>query len=199
MKNTGHRLSNLSPSHTRRWEDNVLFFSPLDMVTTSFLLIQRDFKPIDIKSAYVAPVKPKEEKRHRATQKLDDCTMNKHFFKRWEPQPPIRYGDFHESHTYVPPLSKFEGTTTTGDTYLGEPAPVPPCFFPKEQLGVTGGKVDFNTVYKSSFNQPNKIKGLTRHQATQLLHELRQRKEAMATGHFASNGIRAQWMWHVIS
>lgn len=54
--------------------------------------------------------------------------------------------------------------------------PIPKSYKPEERPVNQDGKHDFNTMYRSTFQQPMVAKKLTRKQAELLLTELRRRK-----------------------
>jgi hypothetical protein len=143
------------------------------------LFIQADYQAIDVRQAYIPPAKPPAERRARPQEKMESCSTTRHFYQKWEVPPPVRYGDFHESHSYVPSMAKFEGSAMTASTFKGQSAPIPPRILPKDQLHTGEGGFDFNTMYKSSFKQPNVLQNLTKAQARLLLEELKQRKAAL--------------------
>ena len=151
-----------------------------------------DYRPIDTKTAYVAPAKPTQSIKPNTVPKFDDRTMNKFFFKKWDVEPRPRHGDFHEAHTYVPPVDKFQPTTTTGDTFVSKKADVPQSYKPEQVAVKQEGEQDFNTMYKMTFKQPNPLKNLNKQQAALLLKELRQRKE-LACGGPQQAPVAAKW------
>ena len=116
----------------------------------------------------------------KSSEKLDDLTMNKHFFKKYDVKPRERHGDFHENHSYIPPREKFSGMTTTQETFRKPRDPEVPASFKPEQKAIdAGGSLDFRTVYGTCFTKPSVARQLSRKQQIQLYKELRRRKKAL--------------------
>ena len=140
-------------------------------------ILQIDYRPINIEEVYRPPIQGPQSARDKNLPKLDDYTINKHFFKRWQVEPRVRHGDFHENHSYVPPQSKFDSITTTGDTFtVPQGGIIPASFKPEHKRIVTEGSQDFNTMYRSYYTQPSKATQLTKKQQAQLYRELMKRK-----------------------
>ena len=144
--------------------------------TPTVVCFQLDYKPIEVKNVFVAPAKPPQNSKISNEAKFDDGTMNKDFFKKWDVEPRVRHGDFHEAHTYIPPAERFNASTTTGDTFVTKKAEVPQSYKPEASAINKEGQHDFNTSYKVTFQQPNPLKNLDKRQAAMLLRELKQRK-----------------------
>ena len=99
---------------------------------------QRDFKPIALQHAYIAPVRMPEA-RVDTLPKFNAETSNKFFFKKWDVGPRKRYVDFHEGHKYIPPQEVFDGKSTTRETFKGEKTAVRPPFKPAQHAVAGGG------------------------------------------------------------
>ena len=144
---------------------------------------QLDYRPLDVMASYQPPVKPPAERRSKNLPKFVGDTTSKDFFKRWETQPRKQYGDVHEalqfvrSDVFVPTNEKFNGTSTTADTYQGKFGQVPEPFLPNESSIDTSGTHDFGTVYRSTYEGPKMETTLSKQQAAKLLNELRKRKD----------------------
>lgn len=121
-------------------------------------IFQRDFQPIDMQAVYQPRVAMPEAVMHTTDAKFDDRTMNKQFFKSWKAEPRVRYGDFHENHTYIPPREKFNAQTTTASVYTKPNARTPTTNYKPVPTEISmEGKHDFSTVYQSTY-KGHKIK-----------------------------------------
>jgi hypothetical protein len=50
---------------------------------------------------------------------MENVTMSRYHYQAYEPTASKqRYGEL-LSHVYIPPMDKFQGTTTTGEAYQG--------------------------------------------------------------------------------
>ena len=91
--------------------------------------------------------------------------------------PRQRHGDFHEAHHYIPPMEKFDVTTTTHATFVPKTGEMRPSLKPKDHRVGGEGTHDFNTVNMVEYKKPNMAGRLNRSNAKFLLKELRQRHD----------------------
>ena len=138
--------------------------------------MQNDFQPIDVEGVYHPPIKPISRERSGKLAKLDDMTMNKQFFKKWDTPARVRYGDFHGGHDYVPPASKFNTTTTNQDEFITKSTEMRPSFKPDDKAIVKDGNIDGTTVYAATYKSHTMAQRLDKKQAALLLKELKKRK-----------------------
>ena len=150
------------------------------LMKTPLFFFQMDYPALDVSQTYKPPVKVQSNRRAGTLPKFDDTTSNKLFFQQWHVTPRVRYTDFHEGHSYVPPREKFDAKSTTHDTYVGRSAPVPHSYKPEEKPIDQKGTFDFKTMNKMEFQPPKMSERLTREQKKQILKELRRRKAAEA-------------------
>ena len=106
--------------------------------------------------------------------RLDDVTMNNHFYKKWNVQPRERFGDFHEGHKYVPPMDKFNVVSTNRDTYNNTKADPVINYKPKNVAVTREGKIDFDTVNSMTYTEPK----APLCQAKAFLMEMEQKRKA---------------------
>jgi len=157
-------------------EDNK--YMPPDTKFETMTSQKMDYRPFDVNDVYIPPRKAAHEQKPKEKQpKLDDRTMNNHFFKKWNVEPRKTYGDFHEGHTYVPPTEKFSTVSTTQATYLGKQTNIPETFKPESHMVEATGEHDFNTVYKVTFGDTSSTKKMSKQQKAALYKELKKRKQ----------------------
>ena len=116
------------------------------------------------------------EARVDTLPKFNAETSNKFFFKKWDVGPRKRYVDFHEGHKYIPPQEVFDGKSTTRETFKGEKTAVRPPFKPAQHAMAGEGRIDFDTMYKTTFSEPSMVKVLSKDKANRVLNDLRRRK-----------------------
>ncbi|XP_033119359.1 stabilizer of axonemal microtubules 1-like [Anneissia japonica] len=132
------------------------------------------YRPIEVRDA---PTHRRPHTNHKPrSAKFNDQTINKKFYKDWKVKPRIRYGDFHEAHSYVKPQGSMEIESWTGATYTTKkPDPDPVRNFKPEQTAIEHtGKFDFTTVHQATYKgtRPKMCKA----QAYLLQQELKRRK-----------------------
>ena len=62
------------------------------------------------------------------------------------------------------------------DQFTAKTADIPIPFIPEGSKLDSSGKIDFNTVYRNEFDSVSVVKNIPKKQASQLLKELRMRK-----------------------
>ncbi|CAH1797421.1 unnamed protein product [Owenia fusiformis] len=110
-----------------------------------------DYKPVDLKAAHNPRVSMPASKSTEHKPKFDGQTMNNIMFKDPKVKQRVRYVDFHEGHTYVPPSDKFNGHSTTKSTFVPLKADPVINYKPDQKPIVREGSVDYNTVHKSTY------------------------------------------------
>ena len=108
--------------------------------------------------------------------KFESNTSNKEFFQNWGAKPRVRYGDFHENRSYVPPQSKFEGASVTKSTYTTKRAEPTRSFKPEQKTTVSDNKMDFGTSYGDTYTK--KEMRMCRAQMYLMQQELKRRRKA---------------------
>jgi hypothetical protein len=75
---------------------------------------------------------------------MENVSMSQFHYQRQygEPIPDI----------YIPPISKFEGTTTTGETYRGQSGPPARAYVPEVRMINPVGEHDHNTNYRVDYH-----------------------------------------------
>ena len=114
-------------------------------------LIQRDFKPIDISSLPVLKAIKREGTLRVAAGAMETQTMSQLQFLRYDVKPMVMARDSHPDY-YCPPQTKFDGSTTTGETFKGKQTPRRLAFQPDaSNIDIKSGSFDFNTTQKLEF------------------------------------------------
>lgn len=149
--------------------------------------------PIDLDSAFTARATKPEPKIHQGDSKFEGTTMNKVFFRNWGPQVKSRprYGDFHESHSYIPSAEPFSGESTTRRTYTPKRSEATKNYKPDNKPKQMIGNFDFDTEYRLSYI--SKKAPICKAQAYLMERELKRRqgipKAPMASGKVLSVGL----------
>ncbi len=137
---------------------------------------QREYPPIDVSKVYERPTRAPAKNLTDTQHKFDGITSNMVHYQKWNVSPRPRYIDFHEGHTYVPPVDKFTATSTTQATFVPKSAPIPDAFRPDDKAIDKTGAQDFRTINRLTYTQPGVTQGLTRQQKKRLFKELLKRK-----------------------
>lgn len=81
---------------------------------------------------------------------METQTVTRTHFPPYEVKPVVFAKDLHPDY-YIPPISKFNGDTTTKETFQGKQVPRRVLCKPDVENIVLSGTMDLNTSYKDEF------------------------------------------------
>lgn len=117
-------------------------------------LFQRDFQPIDITANLTHKAQVPHSTIRVPDVKFDSRTSFGEFFKNYGPVKRERYGDFHENRPYIPPQTKFDGSSTTKSTFTPKKWEPTRPFVPENRPIESQGAMDFSTVHNETYQKP---------------------------------------------
>ncbi|CAF1360382.1 unnamed protein product [Rotaria magnacalcarata] len=129
------------------------YMPPMQKMDT-MTITQRDFQPIDISALpriRLIPLKSNLSVNDSAGP-MENMTMSRFHYQPYEPAISKRnYGEL-MPNLYIPPMEKFQGTTTTRETYQGRSGiPARACIPEQEKLRQVG-EHDHNTNYRMDYH-----------------------------------------------
>ncbi|CAF3579036.1 unnamed protein product [Rotaria sp. Silwood1] len=129
------------------------YIAPMQKMDT-LTVTQRDFQPIDMNALpriRLVPLRSSLSVNDQAGP-MENMTMTRYHFQPYEPTISTRrYGEL-TPNVYVPPIDKFQGITTTGETYQGRSGPpARPCIPERDKIK-QGGSHDHNTNYRLDYH-----------------------------------------------
>ncbi|CAF3519050.1 unnamed protein product [Rotaria sordida] len=129
------------------------YVTPMQKMDT-LTVTQRDFQPIDINALpriRLVPLKSSLSVKDQAAP-MENMTMTRYHYQPYEPIISTqRYGEL-MPNVYIRPIDKFQGITTTNETYQGRSGPpARPCI-PEGEKIKQGGTHDHNTNYRLDYH-----------------------------------------------
>jgi len=134
--------------------NQVLFSRFLFSFFQNQMYFQRDFPPIDISSLPRLRITPLKSTLSISDQTgpMETMSMSRYHYHPHENAAPRRnYGELLSS-IYIPPVDKFQATTTTAETYQGRSGVPARPFIPEIQSINRTGAQDHNTSYRVDYH-----------------------------------------------
>ncbi|CAF3016687.1 unnamed protein product [Rotaria sp. Silwood2] len=129
------------------------YVAPMQKMDT-LTVTQRDFQPIDMNTLpriRLVPLKSSLSINDQ-TGPMESMTMTRYHYQPYEStMSKRRYGEL-MPNVYVSPIDKFQGITTTSESYQGRSGPpARPCI-PEPEKIKQGGQHDHNTNYRLDYH-----------------------------------------------
>ncbi|CAF3335042.1 unnamed protein product [Rotaria socialis] len=134
-------------------DHNRPYVPPIQKMDT-MSVTQRDFQPLDITTLPRIRLVPMKATFSMNDEQLpmENVSMSRFHFKPYESMKPKRQYSDPMPDIYVPPLEKFSGATTTGDTYQGQPGPRARAYIPEIRMLNRTGEHDHRTNYRVDYH-----------------------------------------------
>ncbi len=115
---------------------------------------QRDFQPLDVNTLPRIRLVPLKSTLPTADQRapMESISMSRYHYQSYAPIKTKRQYGEPIPEIYVPPTSKFQGTTTTSDTYRGQSGPPARAYLPEVKMINRTGEHDHNTNYRVDYH-----------------------------------------------
>lgn len=111
----------------------------------------RDFKPIDVTTIPLLKAVKRPGTLRVQAGPMETQSMSSVQFLPYDVKPHVMAKDLHPDY-YCPPMTKFESSTTTGETFQGKKVPRRLPFQPDaSSMDIKSGSYDFNTSYDKDF------------------------------------------------
>lgn len=150
----GHDVSQHPRQAAVAPKDNQQSYVAPSQKMDSLTVNQRDFPPIDIGSLPRIRITPLKSNLSISDQTgpMESMTMSRYHYQPYENVGSRRnFGELLPS-VYIPPLEKFQATTTTGETYQGRTGPPARPYIPEIQSINRAGTQDHNTSYRVDYH-----------------------------------------------
>ncbi|CAF0836200.1 unnamed protein product [Adineta ricciae] len=143
-----HRPPPVAPKDRQR------LYVPTIQKMDTMTVTQRDFQPLDVSTLPRIRALPIKDALPLNGEHIpmESMTTSRHFYQPYEPLKINRQYGEPVPNIYVPPLSKFEGSTTTGDTYRGQRGQRAHPYIPDVRMLSQMGTQDHNTSYRVDYH-----------------------------------------------
>ncbi|CAF4250040.1 unnamed protein product [Rotaria sp. Silwood2] len=134
-------------------KDKRPYVAPMQKMDT-ISVTHRDFQPLDITTLPRIRLIPMKTTLPFSEQQapMESVTMSRYHFQPYDSIKSKRtYGEPLPS-VYIPPASKFEGLTTTGETYKGQPGQRARAYVPEIKMISQMGEQDHKTNYQVDYH-----------------------------------------------